>query len=158
MKVVRINKGKAIPWHIRLVGVIICVIICINTLKIQPEFLAIISTIICSMLVPAIWFASNIITIDANKKEIHDGVWTLGKKFGKPEKFKTIDKFYINKVKTKQTMYSLSNNKNVIANSEHKVFLKLDNGDKYFLFSHPLEERAKEKLDEVKKKLQFNEG
>jgi hypothetical protein len=158
MKVARINKGKAIPWYIRFAGVIIAIVICMKTLALQPEFLAIITTIICSMLVPAIWFASNIITIDMEKKEIHDGVWTLGRKFGRSTKFNSIDKFFINKVKTKQTMYSLSNNQNVVANSEYKVFLKLDNGDKYFLFSHPLQERAEEKLREVREKLQISEA
>lgn len=153
MKVVKINKGKAIAFHIRLAGVIIAVAICMKTLTIQPQYLAIILTIICSMMVPAIWFASSIITIDMVKKEIHDGVWVLGRKFGRGSTFNNIDKFFINKVKTKQTMYSLSNNQNISTNSEYKAFVKLDNGDKYFLFSHPLEERAIEKLNRVKKKL-----
>ena len=132
--------------------------ICMKTLTIQPEYLAIILTIICSMMVPAIWFAANIITIDMEKKEIHDGVWTLGRKFGRSVKFNSIDKFFINKVKTKQTMYSLSNNQNISTNSEYKAFVKLDNGDKYFLFSHPLEERAMEKLNQAKKKLGISEA
>lgn len=158
MKVVKINKGKAIAWHIRLVGVIIAIIICMSTLKLQPESLAIILTILCSILVPAIWFASNIITIDLEKKEIHDGVWVLGRKFGRSEKFDNIDKLFLNKVKTKQTMYSLANNQNISTNSEYKAFVKLDNGNKYFLFSHPLEERAEEKLRELRQKLQISEG
>lgn len=158
MKVVKINKGKAIAFHIRLAGVIIAIALCMKLLTIQPMNLAILLTIPFTMLVPAIWFAANIITIDMEKKEIHDGIWVLGRKFGRSESFSGIEKFFINKVKTSQTMYSLSNNQNISTNSEFKVFVKLDNGDKYFLFSHPLEERAKEKLDEVKKKLQFIEG
>ncbi|MFK7951418.1 MAG: hypothetical protein AB8B73_01125 [Ekhidna sp.] len=153
MKVVKINKGKTIAFHIRFAGIIVAIAICMKLLTIQPMNLAILLTIPFTMLVPAIWFASNIITIDMDKMEIHDGVWVLGRKFGKPEKFNSIDKFFMNKVKTRQTMYSLSNNQNISTNSEFKVFVKLNNGDKYFLFSHPLEERVEEKLNEVKLKL-----
>ncbi len=153
MKVVKINKGKAIPWTFRFLGTLIILIGCLGTLRLQPEFLAIISTVILSIGAPAIWFASNIISIDPIEKTIHDGVWTLGRKFGKPEKYNEIEKIYINKVRTKQTSYSLANNQHIITNAEYKAFLKTDNGDKYFLFSHPLEERANEKVAEVRKKI-----
>lgn len=153
MKVVRINKGKAIPWTFRFLGTAIILIGCSGALQLQPEFLAIISTIILSIGAPAIWFAAHIISIDPIEKTIHDGVWTLGRKFGKPEKFNAIEKIYVNKVRTKQTSYSLANNQHMVANTEYKAFIKTDDGSKYFLFSHPLEEKVNEKVAEVRKKI-----
>ena len=111
---------------------------------------------ICSFL-PALWFATDVIIINEENKTIFDGVWTMGRKLGKPIKYQAIEKIFINKVKTRQTMYSLSNQQNVITNHEYWAFIKMDNGEKFFLLSHPLEKRAEEKVTEIKKKLKLTE-
>lgn len=96
------------------------------------------------------------IIINEEKKTIFDGVWTMGRKLGKPVEYTAIEKIFIHKVKTKQTMYSLSNKQNILANHEYRAYLKLDNGDKYYLLSHPLEERVEEKVTKIRKKLAIN--
>ncbi len=115
----------------------------------------IVAMAICTFL-PAIWFATKVIIINEENKTIFDGAWTMGRKLGKPVKYDGIEKIFINKVKTKQTMYSLSNKQNILANHEFQAYLKLINGDKYYLFSHPLEERVEEKVTKIRLKLGLN--
>lgn len=114
-----------------------------------------IAMLVCSF-VPALWFSNKVIIINEENKTVFDGIWTMGKKLGKPVPYDSIEKIFINKVKTKQTQYSLSNQQNIIANHEFRVYLKLNDGTKYFLLSHPLEERANEKAEEVRKKLELS--
>ncbi len=129
------------------------VVITIKLMDMLPEPWSILIAIAISSFLPALWFATKVIIVDEEHKTIFDGVWTMGKKLGKPLKYHSIEKIFINKVKTKQTMYSLSNQSNVVANHEYRAYLKLDSGDKYFLFSHPLEERAEEKVTKIREKL-----
>ena len=77
----------------------------------------------------------------------------MGHKFGKPIKYESIEKIFINRVKTKQTMYSLSNRQNVVTDHEYRAYLKLDNGEKFYLLSHPLEETVEEKVTKIREKL-----
>ncbi|MEO9870223.1 hypothetical protein [Ekhidna sp.] len=153
MKIIRINKGKAVNLPIRFVSIILMVIVTIKLMYELPEPWSILVAIIVSSFVPAIWFASNVIIINEENKTLYDGVFAMGRKFGKPTKYDSIEKIFINKVKTKQTMYSLSNQQNIVSNHEYRAYLKLDNGDKYFLLSHPLEERVEEKVTKISKKL-----
>ena len=132
------------------------VFITIKLMDMLPEPWSILIAIAISSFLPALWFATNVIIINEESKTIFDGVWTMGRKLGKPVKYQAIEKIFINKVKTKQTMYSFANQSNVIANHEYRAFIKLDNGDKYFLFSHPLEERAEEKVIKIREKLALN--
>lgn len=132
------------------------VVITIRLMDMLPEPWSILIAIAISSFLPALWFATKVIIVDEEHKTIFDGVWTMGKKLGKPLKYHSIEKIFINKVKTKQTMYSLSNQANVVANHEYRAYLKLDNGDKYFLFSHPLKERAEEKVTKIREKLALN--
>ncbi len=118
-----------------------------------PEPWSIFITIIIASFLPAIWFASYLIVIDDENKTLFDGVWTMGRRFGKTIKYQSIDKIFINKVKTKQTMYSLSNNQNIVSNHEFQAYIKLDNGVKYYLLSHPLEKRIHENVTKISQKL-----
>lgn len=153
MKIVRINKGKAVNLPFRFLAVIVMVFLTITLMDALPEPLSIFIVIIIASLLPAIWFATKVIIIDEEHKTIFDGVWTMGKKLGEPANYDSIEKIFINKVKTSQTMYSLSNNRNVVTNHEFRAYLKLSNGDKYLLLTHPLEERVKEKVTKIKQKL-----
>ncbi|WP_425390347.1 hypothetical protein [Ekhidna sp.] len=153
MKIVRINKGKVVRLPIRLFSVLAIVFITIKLMDALPEPWSIFIAIGIASILPAIWFASYIIIINEEKKTIFDGIWTMGRKFGAIKKYDTIEKIFINKVKTKQTMYSLSNRQNIVSNHEFQAFIKLDDGEKYFLISHPLEERIEEKVTIIREKL-----
>ena len=117
---------------------------------------SIIVAIAISTFLPALWFATHIIIINEEDKTIFDGVWTMGCKLGKPVSYEAIEKIFINKVKTRQTVYSLSNKQNIVANHEYRAYLKLSNGDKFFLISHPLEQTIEKKVTKIRKKLEIN--
>ncbi|MEQ6167684.1 hypothetical protein AAOE16_10860 [Ekhidna sp. MALMAid0563] len=153
MKIVRINKGKVVNLPIRLVSAIIMVVITISLMDALPEPWSIFIAIALASFLPGIWFASYVIIINEEKKTIFDGIWTMGHKFGKPIKYESIEKIFINRVKTKQTMYSLSNRQNVVTDHEYRAYLKLDNGEKFYLLSHPLEETVEEKVTKIREKL-----
>jgi len=153
MKIVRINKGKVVNLPIRLVSAVIMVVITISLMDALPEPWSIFIAIAIASILPGIWFASYVIIINEVKKTLFDGIWTMGHKFGKPIKYDSIEKIFINRVKTKQTMYSLSNRQNVVTDHEYQAYLKLDNGEKFYLFSHPIEDTAKEKVTKIREKL-----
>lgn len=156
MKIIRISKGKAVGLPIRFVAAILMVVLTIKLVDWLPEPWSIIIAIVISTFLPALWFATNVIIINEEDKTIFDGVWTMGRKLGKPVSYEAIEKIFINKVKTKQTMYSLSNKQNIVANHEYRAYLKLSNGDKFFLISHPLEETIEKKVMKIRKKLEIN--
>ncbi len=143
---------------IRLVSAIIMVVITISLMDALPEPWSIFIAIAIASFLPGIWFASYIIIVNEEKKTIFDGIWTMGHKFGKPIKYESIEKIFINRVKTKQTMYSLSNRQNVVTDHEYRAYLKLDNGEKFYLLSHPLEETVEEKVIKIREKLGLNQS
>lgn len=154
MKKIRISKGKAVSLPIRFLGVIITVVLTVKLMDWLPEPWSILVAMAISTALPALWFATNVIIINDSSKTIFDGIWTMGRKLGKPKKYNSIEKIYINKVKIKQTMYSLSNKQNIIANHEYRAYIELDSGDEYFLLSHPLEETIEKKVTKIKQKLE----
>lgn len=156
MKIIRINKGKAVSLPIRFVAVVATVVLTIKLMDWLPEPWSILVAMAICTILPALWFATKVIIINEEDKTLFDGVWTMGRKLGKPVRYQGIEKIFINKVKIKQTMYSLSNKQNIIANHEYRAYLKLENGDKYYLLSHPLEERVDKKVTKIRKKLALN--
>ena len=153
MKIIKVNKGKTFPITIRFSGAILVTMGVIQTMKKIDEPWSILISIGLSTILPALWFTTDIIIIDGEKKELFDGVWVMGFKIGKNKSFHSIKKIFINKVRTKQTMYSLSNKQNIITNHEFQAYLEIDSGEKFFLFSHPIEERAKMKMMKINKAL-----
>ena len=153
MKIVRINKGKAVNLPLRLIGVIVATVGTIQLMHILPEPWSVLVTIVVASFVPAIWFSDKVIIIDMDKKEVFDGVWTMGKRLGKATIFNEVEKIFIDKVKTKQTLYNLSNKQNIVVNHEYRAYLELDNGENFFLISHPLEDKLEEKVTKIEKKL-----
>ncbi|MEQ9405286.1 MAG: hypothetical protein RIM99_16985 [Cyclobacteriaceae bacterium] len=154
---VKINQGRSIPWAFRLVATAAIIVGVVKIIQGMPENYAILLSMILSMLMPIIWFSYNILTIDNDKKEIHSGVYSVGFKTGKAKKFKEIDKIFINKVKTSQRMQShgtgsVYEQKGV----EYRAFIKLDDGTKYFLTSHPNEKKLEEKVTKIREKLGTN--
>ncbi|MEO1254004.1 MAG: hypothetical protein AAFY41_03825 [Bacteroidota bacterium] len=153
MRIIRINKGRTISLPIRLLGVFGILMLITTAMINLSEAWAILVSIILASFFPALWFSFNVIIIDAENQEVFEGVWTMGKRFGKPVPFNKIEKIFINKVKTRQTIYSLSSKQNIVANHEFRAYLKLDNEEEYFLISHPIKERAQDKVSEIKRKL-----
>ncbi|WP_420577288.1 hypothetical protein [Ekhidna sp.] len=158
MRIVRINKGKVVNLPIRLVSVVVMVVITISLMDALPEPWSILIAIAIASILPGIWFASYVIIINEENKTLFDGIWTMGHKFGKPIQYESIEKIFINRVKTKQTMYSLSNKQNVVTDHEYRAYLKLDNGEKFYLLSHPLEETVEEKVTKIREKLGLNQS
>lgn len=139
----------------------VAVIAAIGIIKIMQEWeepYSIIASILLSTLIPAIWFATNILIIDNDQHTIFDGRWIMGFKKGKTTSYREIDKFFVNKVKTKRTIYSLSNKQNMVTNHEYRAFLKLDDGSKFYLLSHPVEESVNEKVTKIRQKLQTDQS
>lgn len=158
MRIVRINKGKYLHWSIRFLGAIIIVLSVIKTLRVVPEPWSVIVSAFISILLPIIWFTNKIIVIDLEKNVLFDGIWVMGFKIGETRSFQHLEKFFFNKVKTKQTVYSLSNKQNIVANHEYQAYVKIDSGEKFYLLSHPLEERIIEKLTKIKQKLEVKDS
>lgn len=156
MRIIRINKGKAVYLPIRLLSVIILIGITLMLVKWLSEPWSVLAAIVISSLLPAIWFATKVIIINEENKTIFDGVWSMGKKLGKPMKYMAIEEIFIKKVKTKQTVYTLPDKQNMVSNHEFRAHLKLDNGNEHFLFSHPIEGRVEEKVTKIKQKLEIN--
>jgi len=153
MKIIRIHKGKVFPLPFRLVAVAVVMVSVIKIMDTLPEPWSIFLSILVAALLPATWFATHVIIINEENKTIFDGAWIMGFKIGKLHSYHQIEKIFINSVKTSQTMYSLSNQKNVVTDREYRAYLKVDDGTKFFLVSHPLEDRLKEKVTKIREKL-----
>ncbi len=80
----------------------------------------------------------------------------MGRKLKRPSKYTSINEIIIRKIKTKRTVYTLSNKENIVADHEFRAILKLENDEEYFLFSHPLKDRVDKKVTKIKKKLEIN--
>ncbi|MBC6427609.1 MAG: hypothetical protein GDA51_14355 [Ekhidna sp.] len=157
MKIVSIHQGKTLPLPLRFFIAMIpgaLVVISMNQFA-QPY--SIVLAIALSALVPAVWFATDILTIDLEEKKIFNGAWVMGFKFGRVTSVTSIEKVFINRIEIKQTIYSLANNKNISTNYEYHTFLKLDSGEKFFMFSHPVRERIIEKAKQAIHKLELSE-
>lgn len=148
-----INQGSSIPWTFRFIGVILVFAGIILFTQNFSEEIAVPVAIVLSLLMPMIWFSKSILIIDNSNKEIHEGVWLLGYKTGTPRKFSEIEKFYINKVKTSQQMYSHANVGHTSKGIEFQAYIKLDDGAKFFLTSDKNEKRLEEKVTKIREKL-----
>jgi len=118
-----------------------------------PENPAILIAILLSFLFPMIWFSNKILTIDNDSKEIHQGYWIMGYKTGKPKKYQSLDKVFINKVKTSQSMYSQTNRGHTMKGVEYHAYLKYDGEKKLFLASDPMEKKLEQKMTKISEKL-----
>lgn len=152
---VMINQGTTFSLPFRVAGAGILMVIVVKIMQYLPETIAIPIAILLCFLVPILWFSSTILTISTETNKIHLGNWVMGFKTGKPKPFNSIEKFYVNKVNVSQTMNTRANS--YTSNQvEYQAFLKLDDGEKYFLVSHRSEKKLEEKVAEIKKKLGIN--
>ena len=156
MRIIRINKGKAIKLPVRLVAVAAVITLTIKAVDWLPEPWSILSVIVISALLPGLWFATKVIMINEEEKTIFDGVWTMGLKFSKTRGYDAIEEIRLEKAKIKPTVFSISKKENILIDHEYRAFLILTNGDEYYLLSHPIKERVEEKLTKIRKKLAIN--
>lgn len=157
MRIVRIHQGKTLPLQFRLViAIILGTLIVLIMIQIRQPY-SIVFTIALSTLTPAIWFSANMLEIDLTKNEVFKGIWVMGFRFGDKTSFSSIEKIFIKKTKTKQTIYSLANNKNVVTDHEYRAYIKLDSGHKYFMISHPVKTRIIKKCQQAIRKLGLSE-
>lgn len=148
-----INQGRSVPLTFRLVGMLIVFAVVVFAMNNLPEMFAILSAILLSLLVPMLWFSFQIITIDPETKEIHYGTWLMGYKTGKPRKYNSLEKIFINKVKTSQKMYSQANHGHTTRGVEFHAYLKYDEDKKIFLASDKDEKKLEDQMIKIRKKL-----
>ena len=157
MRIVRIHQGKTLPLQFRIVIAMILGILVVVSMDQLPQPYSIAAAIALSALVPAAWFATDLLKIDLEANKIFNGAWVMGFKFGKETPITSIEKIFINRIKTKQTIYSLANNKNVSTHYKYQSYLKLSTGEKFFMVSHPSKNRMIEKSKQAIHKLGLSE-
>ncbi len=148
-----INQGRSVPLTFRLVAMGLVIALIVWIIQNLPEMIAILSAIAFSMLIPMLWFSFQILTINPESKEIHYGTWVMGYKSGKPKKYTSLEKIFINKVKTSQNMYSQTNKGLTVRGVEFHAYLKYDEGEKIFLDSDQDEKRLEDKMIKIREKL-----
>ncbi len=151
-----INQGRTVPLTFRLVGMVIVIVAVVFSMQIFSEVLAILLAMVLSLIVPMLWFSFQIITIDPSAQEIHYGTWLMGYKTGKPKKYHSLDKIFINRVKTSQTMYSRSNTSHTAKGVEYHAYLKFNEEEKIFLASDKDEKRLEDKMIKIREKLDLS--
>ena len=157
MKIMRIHQGKSLPLPFRFLMAMVFGVLIIASIQQLAWPYSIAFAMVLSTLAPAVWFATNILIINMEEREIFNGVWVMGFKFGRITPVTSIEKVFVNRIKTKQTMYSLANSKSILTNYEYRSFLKLASGEKFFMVSHPRKERIIEKSQQVIHKLGLSE-
>lgn len=91
-KRVRLGKGKAIPLGIRIGTLALLVYLFIFLRENLDMTSFIITGVLVSPVLPAMWTAQRIIEIDNENKKIHRYWWILGRKFGKNDPFRIVNK------------------------------------------------------------------
>jgi len=153
MRIIRISQGKAFSLHFRLVTVVILCLLIVGTIVGIPQPFSMVFVIVLSSLVPAVWFSSKILSVDLEENKVFKGSWVMGFKFGREEAINSIEKISIEKVQTGKTIYSLSNNQNLVTDKVYEAYLKTESGEKFFLVSHPVKETIIKKAIQVIRKL-----
>ncbi|MEP5612513.1 MAG: hypothetical protein ABJP45_09705 [Cyclobacteriaceae bacterium] len=153
---VMINQGRSIPWTFRFICVLSVFALIVVSMQNLPEHLAIPISILLSFLFPMIWFSNKILTIDTALKEIHEGYWIMGYKTGKPKKYQSLDKIFINEVNTSQSMYSQANRKHTFKEVEYHAYLKFNAVEKLFLLRDRSEKKLGERVIKISEKLELS--
>ncbi|WP_159583939.1 hypothetical protein [Marinoscillum sp. 108] len=153
MNKIRINQGRILPWQFRMVGTLIVLGSMAFALLRLSEFPAIVICIAISFLIPAMWSAYYILEIDPEQKTISEFSWVLSFKNGKTKSFQEVEKIFVNETKKAQRMTSWSGQVRTSKFNEYMAFLKLVEGDKYFLISDPDPANLMKRLTPISEKL-----
>jgi hypothetical protein len=127
-----IKQGFYLPRNFRLFGIFIFLFgIGLMANNISP--LSIIGGI-AGLTLGFICFTTNSrLEIDIANRTFHDYIWILGLKTSKPERYISVDKIFINRVKSSTRTHSFTGKVNSFQDIYFKAFMKLDNGEKIFL-------------------------
>ncbi|MEQ8580159.1 MAG: hypothetical protein RIC30_06305 [Marinoscillum sp.] len=153
MNKIRINQGRILPWQFRVVGTLIVLGSMAFALLRLSEFPAIIICIAISFLIPAMWSAYYILEIDPEQKTISEISWILSYKNGKTKPFREVEKIFVNETKKAQQMTSWAGQVRTSKFQEYMAFLKLTDGDKYFLISDQDPDKLLKRLAPISEKL-----
>ncbi|MGL1888935.1 MAG: hypothetical protein OCD76_20650 [Reichenbachiella sp.] len=85
--------------------------------------------------------------IDITKRTFVIYSWIFGLKIGKPSKYDSIQKFYINQVTENTTMTFKSGSRSNLKNGIFKAFMLLDNGEKVHVDSDRNENELTKRLE-----------
>lgn len=155
MNKIRINQGRIVMWQFRMAGTLLVLVIGLLALSKLEEFPAIIIFILASFLLPFLWSSYYIFEINPADKTISEYYWVAGIKMNNDTtKYFEIEKIFVNPVRMAQNIHSYyTGSVRTTKNVEYHAFLKLKEGNKFFLMSASTPEKIKEKLTTVAKEL-----
>ena len=104
-------------------------------------------------LVLLFWTLQDITEINMNNKIIHEYIWILGNKWGKPKPFNDLQYTFINTKKMRQTMSSWGGQVHYNQYYEFLAYLKLNSGKKYLLKRSKNHKSLVNKMKEISVKL-----
>lgn len=155
MNKIRINQGRIVMWQFRVAGTLFVFFIGMLALSKLEEFPAITIFILISFLLPFLWSSYYVFEINPADKTISEYYWVAGFKMNNDiTKYSEIEKIFVNPVRMAQNIHSYyTGSVRTTKNMEYHAFLKLADGNKFFLMSASTPEKIKEKLSSIAKKL-----
>ena len=152
-KIILISRGNKIPLTFRVIFSLILFLIYIALTGYLPKPPVILITFFLTPLLPLIWTLQDIIEINMNNKIIHEYIWILGNKRGKPKPFNDLQYIFINTTKMRQTMSSWGSRVHYNQYDEYLAYLKLNSGKKYLLTRSKNHESLVNKMKQISVKL-----
>ena len=145
-KQVRIDQGRVIPLFPRLLvsGVIVALLIKLMDQSPTPDLRFIVSIIIGSTFIYALWSTRQVIYVDQNKQLIQHFYWLMGIRIKPQEEPGNGTKILLRRLKNRQK-----------SQGRHpwKIHLKLENGTEVFLISRDNREDGEKVAQSIAKKL-----
>jgi hypothetical protein len=154
---IKINQGYWFPLIGRIVGFIFLVVIVLSFAvpadSLGVYVIRIIPLVFCIIAVTS----RNFLVLSMQDNTYWEYRWVLGFKFGKKEKFDSIEKLFINKIKLVADVYKYSPvvvpNSSEVRSSLYKCFIKFGNGEKMLLDSDEDKDKLINRLKEYNKVL-----
>ncbi|MEO8472530.1 MAG: hypothetical protein ABI477_10055 [Chryseolinea sp.] len=131
LRPIEINVRHLSPLWLKFIGLLIFLpanykLITFSFSEINPFLLIVLNVIAFS-----IWTGREIVILDFDNRQIKEGYKILGLVVNADTyKFTGIEKMYVNRILTAQTVYQLSTS-STIHDQIYKAFLKTDEGDKF---------------------------
>ena len=133
---IEINQGPVLTFNMRVGAVII---LAFGVWIIFNALYSIAGLIIAVLLIGigfSCWMMFYRFDIDPDNKTYHDYIAILSFKTGKPVKFQSVEKIYINKINQVSNFMSRGRTLD-IHTSVYKAFIKFDSGEKFHLDNDP---------------------
>lgn len=153
MKKVRINQGRLIPPRARFFIIVLLLLMIYMALQYLPEFEAIGSSIVLSMVISLVWSTYRVIEIDPKSKQLTTYHLVMSWRWRIITHQSKVEKIVILKKEELTDNIELINK----AEKAYAAVLILENGKKFFLLSSMDLAPLKEKLKPIKEKLQLSQ-